>query len=117
MPATRTAPTLPPDVGAARRAFEAAVRSGTAAEQLHCLLAWAHAERPAIRQPGELAAALDDDAQCLALAALQRRCYGTGASSGDAADPGLAFARGFAWRGAGKPPGDGLPPLYPFDLG
>lgn len=117
MPATRTAPTLPPDVGAARRAFEAAVRSGTAAEQLHCLLAWAHAERPAIRQPGGLAAALDDDAQCLALAALQRRCYGTGASSGDAADPGLAFARGFAWRGAGKPPGDGLPPLYPFDLG
>lgn len=111
----RVAPALAPDAAALRRAFDAAVHSGDAGQQLRSLLAWAHAERPAIRQPGELAAALANDAQRRALAALQQRCYGTGGDTG-ATDLAKAFAHGFAWRRDTLPPDDGLPPLYPFEL-
>lgn len=112
----RMPPALAPDATALHRAFDDAVRHADARTQLRCLLDWARAERAAIRQPGELAAALADDAQRRALAALQRRCYGAGGGDGDAVDPAMAFARGFVWRSDAKPSGDDLPPLYPFDL-
>lgn len=116
-PATRRAPPpLAPDARALRAAFLAAVRDGDPAHQLHALLAWARAERPAIRQAGDLMAALGDDAQQRALAALQQRCYGR-AEPADAPSPATAFEHGFAWRATEKPDDDNLPPLYPFDTG
>jgi hypothetical protein len=100
-----------------QQAFLAAARGSDAATQLRSLLAWAQAERPAIRHPGALAEALADPAQRQALAALQRRCYGAAASTGAAGDElAEAFRRGFAWREADKADGDALPPLYPFKL-
>lgn len=114
--AARVPPALTPDAAALHRAFDAAVRSADASAALRSLLAWAHAERPAIRQPGELAAALADDAQRRVLAALQQRCYGAAGADAGATDPAKAFARGFAWRSEAQPPDDSLPPLYPFDL-
>ena len=111
------APTPPPDVAALRRAFDTAARGDDAAAQLRSLLAWAHAERPAIRQPGELAAALGDDAQRRALAALQQSCYGTDVAAGAVPNLAAVFAHGLVWRTDARPPDDGLPPLYLFDLG
>lgn len=98
-----------------REAFLAAARGRDAAAQLHALLAWAQAEHPAIRSPGELAAALADEAQYRLLEALQRRCYG-GGSEVDGAALLAAFKAGFAWRVANAPKVDELPPLYPFKL-
>lgn len=98
-----------------KQVFLAAARGGDAQMQLRSLLAWAQAERPAIRNAGELQAALADAAQQQAIADLQRRCYGDG---GSAANPDLAetFKRGFAWSASDKADDDGLPPLYPFKL-
>jgi hypothetical protein len=101
--------------GQAKQAFLAAARGGDALAQLRSLLAWAQAERPTIRNAGELQAALADAMQRHAIAELQRQCYGDG---GAAANLDLAeiFKRGFAWRVADGTDDDGLPPLYPFKL-
>ncbi|WP_426661466.1 BatD family protein [Rhodanobacter aciditrophus] len=100
-----------------QQAFLAAARGSDAATQLRSLLAWAQAERPAIRHPGALAEALADPAQRQALVALQRRCYGAAAPAAAADDElAAAFRRGFAWREVDKADGDALPPLYPFKL-
>ena len=98
-----------------KQAFLAAARGNDASAQLRNLLAWAQAERPAIRHAGELCAALADEKQRQAIAALQRRCYG---GAGEAAGVDLAetFKRGFAWRSNEHEADDGLPPLYPFKL-
>lgn len=105
-----------PSVRARRAAFMAAAREGTSAEQVHCLLAWAKAERGSISNLGELAAALDSAPQRAAIAELQRRHY-----AGRASDAALAldreFATGLAWAAAPASEGDeSLPPLYPFKL-
>lgn len=100
----------------ARQAFLAAARGSDATAQLRTLLAWAQAERPAIRHPGTLHDALADEAQRRALADLQRRCYGdvpAAARSDDLAD---VFKHGFAWHATDKADDDTLPPLYPFKL-
>ncbi|MBQ4855374.1 protein BatD [Rhodanobacter sp. B2A1Ga4] len=97
-------------------AFLAAARGGDPAAQVHSLLAWARAERPAIQHLGELAAALDDAAQRAAIDALQQRRY-AGAPAPDAGtNLAEAFKRGFAWRAAAASEDSGLPPLYPFKL-
>lgn len=110
------APIAPaPTTQALRQAFLDATRGGDAAAQLRCLMDWAQAERPQLRNAGELAGLLADVAQQRALAALQQRCYG---NDGEAPVAGLAeaFARGFAWRSHAPASDDGLPPLYPFKL-
>lgn len=99
-------------------AFLAAARGTDSAAQLRCLLAWARAERPAIRHLGELAAALGDERQRAAIASLQQRQYAGAPVAGDGAELAEAFRRGFVWRAtaAGPDAGDDLPPLYPFKL-
>ncbi|MDE2317492.1 MAG: protein BatD [Xanthomonadaceae bacterium] len=98
-----------------KQAFLAVARGGDASAQLRALLAWAQAERPAIRHAGELDAALADGEQRQAIAALQRRCYGGApATAGD--DLVEVFQRGLAWRSEERKDNDGLPPLYPFKL-
>jgi len=98
-----------------RQAFLAAVRDGDALAQWRSLLAWAQAERPAIRNAGELQASLADAAQQQAIAELQRACYGDGGSA-SRLDLAETFKRGFAWRVADEKHDDDLPPLYPFKL-
>lgn len=98
-----------------QQAFRAATRGGDAAAQLRCLMDWAQAERPQLRNAGELAGLLVDVAQQRALAALQQRCYGNG-NEAPVAGLAEAFARGFAWRSHAPASDDGLPSLYPFDL-
>jgi hypothetical protein len=98
-----------------KQAFLAVARGGDASAQLRALLAWAQAERPAIHHAGELDAALADERQRQAIAALQRRCYG-GAPAAAGENLVEIFKRGFAWRSDERRDDDGLPPLYPFKL-
>jgi hypothetical protein len=110
VPAAQPSPRL--DDAASRRAFRDAA---DAAALSHHLLAWARSERPGLRNLGELAAALDDDAQRAAIAELERQRYGTDATTVDPAAIKAAFRKGFAWRAdPGRPAEKGaLPPLYP----
>ena len=105
-------------VRAQRQAFRDAARQSDAAAQVHALLAWARAERPQIRDLGDLAAALADPDQRSAIAALQRRRYAPAGDAGDRADHALAraFRRGFAWCADDRAPPPAVPPLYPFKL-
>lgn len=101
---------------ASREAFLAATRNGDTATQARNLLAWARAERPALQNLGELAAALASDAQCEAIAALQRRQY-AGAAGDAMTDLHAAFVKGFEWRNENTDRDNSpLPPLYPFKL-
>ena len=98
-----------------RLAFLAAARGSDTAAQVRALLAWARAERPSLRNLGDLSAALADDTQRHAIAHLQQRHY-AGAASGDD-DLAAVFKRGFVWRPSGPASaGQELPPLYPFNL-
>lgn len=99
-------------------AFLAAARGTDSAAQLRGLLAWARAERPAIRHAGELAAALGDERQRAAIARLQQRQYAGAPVAADGAGLAEAFRGGFVWRvtESGNDPGGDLPPLYPFKL-
>ena len=101
-----------------QQAFQAAARGTDSAAQLRSLLAWARAERPAIRHPGELAAALADERQRAAIASLQQRQYAGAPVAAAGAELAEAFRRGFVWRAAESDPdaGGDLPPLYPFKL-
>jgi hypothetical protein len=110
-------PVTPNNARQARQDFMHAARGTDAAQQLHCLLAWARAERPQIQHPGELSAALDDAAQRAAIDDLQRRRYAGVVEGGGAGALAEAFKRGFAWRHIpSDDAGGGLPPLYPFKL-
>ena len=108
----------PTSVRQCQLALVAAARGTDSAAQLRCLLAWARAERPAIRHLGELAAALGDERQRAAIASLQQRQYAGAPVAADGAELAEAFRRGFVWRVAesGSDPGGDLPPLYPFKL-
>lgn len=100
-----------------QQAFIIAARGNDTAAQVHSLLAWARAERPAIQHLGELTAALDDASQRAAIAALQRWHYAGAPMAGDPAMLAEVFKRGFAWRAAGAGGAESdLPPLYPFKL-
>lgn len=101
-----------PGAASVRRQFREAA---DAAGQCRALLVWAQVERPGIRNLGDLAAQLEDEAQCRILSQLQQARYDERAA---APDPGVVrkvFAKGFAWRKLDKPkPADEiLPPLYP----
>lgn len=98
-----------------RLAFLAAARGSDTSAQVRSLLAWARAERPSLRNLGELVAALADDAQRRAIDHLQQRHYAGAASDED--DLAAVFKQGFVWRGSGPASTDqDLPPLYPFNL-
>jgi hypothetical protein len=96
-----------------RNAWLHAVRGGDVATQAGALLAWARAERPALRNLGELAAALDAPAQRDAIAVLQQAHYAAVGSAPDRDALARAFAKGFAWRAPVARPAASLPPLYP----
>jgi hypothetical protein len=114
--ATATAPARMP-ARQAQLTFLAAARGSDTAAQVRSLLAWARAERPAIQHLGELAAALGDESQRQAIAALQRRHYAGAPMSDDGPVLAEAFRAGFVWRSADAADADaGLPPLYPFKL-
>jgi hypothetical protein len=98
-----------------RLAFLAAARGSDTAAQVRSLLTWARAERPLLRNLGDLSAALADDAQRRAIDHLQQRHYAGAAS--DEVDLAAAFKHGFVWRASGSAPSEpDLPPLYPFNL-
>ena len=95
----------------ARKQFRAARDS---ASQARAVLAWARAERPEIRNLGDLARQLADDTQKQALQHLEKARYDEHAAPPEPADVRTAFARGFVWRHAQDQAGDELlPPLYP----
>lgn len=98
-------------------AFLAAARGSDARDQVRSLLAWARTERPAIQHLGELAAALGDEAQRAAIAALQQRHYAGVVMPDGKVTLAEVFRRGFVWRVADAgDQGSDLPPLYPFKL-
>jgi hypothetical protein len=103
----------PARAGPAREQFLKAAESGDLPMAERTLVAWARAERPAVRTLGELAAALQPGRQRDAIAALQRARF-AGEAGADVRGLREAFAGGFDWLPAGTPPGrGGLPPLYP----
>jgi hypothetical protein len=97
--------------------FLDSVRGGDSAVQARSLLAWAHAERPAIHNLGQLSAALGDEQQRAAIALLEQHRYAAAPATGDGMQLADAFRRGFVWRiaDAGDDNPD-LPPLYPFKV-
>ncbi|WP_333681259.1 BatD family protein [Dyella sp.] len=99
-----------------RQAFLESARGDDLATQARRLLAWARAERPGVRNLGQVADALASEQQRAAITQLQREQY-AGASAEARVDFAAAFAKGFAWRQDGKAETESpLPPLYPFKL-
>jgi len=100
-----------------QQAFLDAARGSDVAAQVHRLLAWARAERPAIQHLGELAQALGDGQQRAAIVALQQRHYAGMPGPDAGVQLAEVFKRGFAWRAAdANDDSADLPPLYPFKL-
>ncbi|RDS82949.1 protein BatD [Dyella monticola] len=100
---------------AQRQAFTDAARGSDLAVQARRLLAWARAERPALRNLGEVAEALASEEQRAAIALLQREQYAS-VSAQKRIDLAALFAKGFAWRTDDVQADSPLPPLYPFKL-
>lgn len=100
-----------------RTAFLAAARGKNAAEQASALLAWAQAERPMLRNLGELAKALSAGPQREAIDALQRKHYAGADETGLGERLTAAFKHGFAWQPLEQASNvSPLPPLYPFNV-
>ena len=99
-----------------RQAFLESARGDDRTVQARRLLAWARAERPGLRNLGQLAEALASAEQRAAIGLLQREQY-AGVSADTRIDLATIFAKGFVWQQAdnaeARPP---LPPLYPFKL-
>ena len=100
-----------------RAAFLAAARGKDAAGQAGALLAWAQAERPMLRNLGELAQALSAGPQRDAIDALQRQRYAGADESALGERLAAAFRQGFAWQPLEQASNvSPLPPLYPFNV-
>jgi len=100
-----------------RAAFLVQARGSDAPGQAAALLAWAQAERPSLRNLGELAQALSAGPQREAIEALQRKRYAGADEPGLGSRLAAAFRDGFAWQPAtGSADASPLPPLYPFSL-
>lgn len=99
-----------------RQQFLDAAQGDDRAAQARKLLAWARAERPQLRNLGQLAESLASGEQRAAIEWLQREQYAD-APVATRVDLATAFAHGLRWRPAAdaetKSP---LPPLYPFKL-
>jgi hypothetical protein len=104
--------------GATHSALRAACTRQDWPAAAQALLAWARAERPALRNLAELAQLLDNPEQIAAIGELERACYGRGAAPGFNARLAAAFRKGPSYR----PPAAvdavtaTLPALYPFRL-
>jgi hypothetical protein len=99
-----------------RQTFLGAARGNDRQAQARRLLAWARAERPGLRNLGELAEALASEEQRAAIDLLQREQY-AGVSTGQRMDLAATFANGFVWRRDDtSETASPLPPLYPFKL-
>jgi hypothetical protein len=117
-PASVAKPRMEPtgSTRALQQAFMESARGDDRAIQARRLLAWARAERPGLRNLGQVAEALASDEQRAAIARLQREQY-AGVSAETHLDLAAAFAKGFAWRVDDKAEAESpLPPLYPFKL-
>jgi hypothetical protein len=100
----------------AQQAFLQAAGGEDSAAQARLLLDWARLERPALalQNLGELAAALADESQRAAIAALQRARY---AGAAPVSGMSQVFAQGLRWQRVGTVEDDSpLPSLYPFKL-
>jgi hypothetical protein len=98
-----------------RQAFLESARGDDRATQARRLLAWARAERPGLRNLGQVAEALASDEQRAAIATMQREQY-AGVSAETRVDLAAIFAKGFAWQQNKADIESPLPPLYPFKL-
>ena len=112
-----TAPTriAPPGAAAQRAAFLRACSLGDLAGAEHALVAWARSERGDVRNLGELAARVADEAQQASTAALQRARYAGEPAEGIATRLQQAFRSGIAWNDAPVTAREAgpLPALYP----
>ena len=100
-----------------RNAFLAAARSKDAAGQTSALLAWAQAERPTLRNLGEVAQGLSAGPQREVIEALQRQRYAGAEETGLGERLAAAFKQGFAWQPLEQASNvSPLPPLYPFNV-
>jgi hypothetical protein len=101
--------------------LRAACARGDLPAAARALLAWARRERPALRNLGELARAVADPNQSVALAELERALYAGTDGAADAAFAtrlATAFKSGFAFADVRHKRGDEpvLAELYPFRL-
>ena len=113
-PSASTAPTA--NSSSQRAAFLRACALGDLSGAERALVTWARHERTEVRNLGELAMRLSDDAQRTAASALQRARYAGESVEGIATRLQQAFRSGIAWsdelpRAANT--ADPLPPLYP----
>ncbi|RUL74576.1 protein BatD [Dyella choica] len=101
---------------AQRQAFLDAARGEDRPVQAQRLLAWARAERPGLRNLGQVASALDSGEQRAAIELLHRAQYAD-VRVEKRIDLAAAFDHGLAWRQEDEAePELPLPPLYPFKL-
>lgn len=115
-PAAGAQPAPPPaDASAQRAAFLRACAMADFAGAERALIGWARRERPEVRNLGEFAARLADEAQREALADLQRARYAGASTQGLAARLQQAFKGGLGWRDGRSAPvaATALPELYP----
>jgi hypothetical protein len=113
-PATAPAPTVTSQ--AQRAALLRACSLGDLAGAERALVAWARHERGDVRNLGELAVRLSDDAQRTSTSALQRARYAGESTEGVAMRLQQAFRPGIAWSDAlprAVSTAGPLPPLYP----
>lgn len=97
-----------------RVAFLRACALGDLAGAERALVAWARGERAGVRNLGELAVAVDDEAQRMVTIALERARYAGQPGEGVATRLQQAFRGGIAWRAAARARrDDALPALYP----
>ncbi len=107
-------PATPGDPSAHRAAFLRACALGEFAGAERALIAWARDERADVRNLGELATRLADDAQREALSGLQRTRYAGASAHGLAGRLQKAFRHGLAWREETPRVAEpALPALYP----
>ena len=112
LPARSAAPTST----AQRATFLRACSLGDLAGAERALVAWARNERPDVRNLGELATRLSDEAQCSSTSSLQRARYAGEAGEGIATRLQQAFRGGIAWKdvpAAARSAAGPLPALYP----
>jgi len=115
--AATTTTATPASASRLRAAFLLQTRVDDAAAQAAALLAWAQAERPWLRNLGELAQALSAGPQRETIEALQRKRYGGSDEAGLGTRLATAFRDGFSWQPVpGSADDSPLPPLYPFSL-
>lgn len=104
------------DATTQRAAFLRACSLGDLSGAERALVAWARNERADVRNLGELAARVADDAQRTATSALQRARYAGESTDGIVTRLQQAFRNGIAWSDAAQRAASAagpLPPLYP----